>query len=116
MFYKTHNLILFSPFLLNLTKLQLDWKRLTGFFCAEVIFTLISLFSLYIMGLIFHKLFAHTVASLVNKYNKNNVIKRAKMVLVCVCVCVCVCVWGGGGGHVYVVYEDRNLYNDMGMT
>ncbi len=28
----------------------------------------------------------------------------------CVCVCVCVC------GHVYVVYEDTNLYNDMGMT
>ncbi len=28
------------------------------------------------------------------------------------CVCVCVCVWG----HVYVVYEDTNLYNDMGMT
>ncbi len=26
------------------------------------------------------------------------------------CVCVCVCV------HVYVVYEDTNLYNDMGMT
>ncbi len=32
----------------------------------------------------------------------------------CVCVCVCVCV--GGGGDVYVVYEDTNLYNDMGMT
>ncbi len=31
-------------------------------------------------------------------------------------MCVCVCVWGGGGGHVYVVYEDTNLYNDMGMT
>ncbi len=30
-------------------------------------------------------------------------------ILVCVCVCV-------GGGHVYVVYEDTNLYNDMGMT
>ncbi len=28
----------------------------------------------------------------------------------CVCVCVCVC------GHVYVVYEDTSLYNDMGMT
>ncbi len=27
-------------------------------------------------------------------------------------VCVCVCV----SGHVYVVYEDTNLYNDMGMT
>ncbi len=30
--------------------------------------------------------------------------------------------FGGGGllvcvcGHVYVVYEDTNLYNDMGMT
>ncbi len=33
-------------------------------------------------------------------------------VFLCVCVCVCVCVWG----HVYVVYEDTNLYNDMGMT
>ncbi len=34
-----------------------------------------------------------------------------------ICVCVCVCVGGGGGGgHVYVVYEDTNLYNDMGMT
>ncbi len=29
---------------------------------------------------------------------------------VCVCVCVCVCV------RVYVVYEDTNLYNDIGMT
>jgi len=29
---------------------------------------------------------------------------------VCVCVCVCKCV------HVYVVYEDTNVYNDMGMT
>ncbi len=29
---------------------------------------------------------------------------------VSVCVCVCVC------GHVYVVYEDTKLYNDMGMT
>ncbi len=28
------------------------------------------------------------------------------------------CVWwgGGGGGAFYVVYEDTNLYNDMGMT
>ncbi len=25
-------------------------------------------------------------------------------------VCVCMC------GHVYVVYEDTNLYNDMGIT
>ncbi len=33
-------------------------------------------------------------------------------VCVCIymCVCVCVCV------RVYVVYEDTNLYNDMGMT
>ncbi len=29
---------------------------------------------------------------------------------VCVCVCVRAC------EHVYVVYEDTNLYNDMGMT
>ncbi len=27
-----------------------------------------------------------------------------------VCVCVSVCV------HAYVVYEDTNVYNDMGMT
>ncbi len=27
-----------------------------------------------------------------------------------VCVCVCESV------HVYVVYEDTNLYNDIGMT
>ncbi len=32
-------------------------------------------------------------------------------ICMCVCVCVCVCVCG----HVYVVYEDTNLY-DMGMT
>ncbi len=34
------------------------------------------------------------------------------------CVCVCVCVWVSVCvcGHVYVVYEDTNLYNDMGMT
>ncbi len=35
-------------------------------------------------------------------------------VCVCVCeslyVCVCVCV------RVYVVYEDTNLFNNMGMT
>ncbi len=30
--------------------------------------------------------------------------------LCCVCVYLCVC------EHVYVVYEDTNLYNDMGMT
>ncbi len=43
----------------------------------------------------------------------------------CVCVCACavrgaVCVWESECvcvcGHVYVVYEDTNLYNDMGMT
>ncbi len=34
----------------------------------------------------------------------------------CECECVCVCGGGGGGGHVYVVYEETNLYNDMGMT
>ncbi len=33
-----------------------------------------------------------------------------------VCVCVCVYVCGGGGGHVYVVYEDTNLCNDMDIT
>ncbi len=33
-----------------------------------------------------------------------------------VCVCVCVCVYVCVCGHVYVVYEDTNLYNDMGMT
>ncbi len=39
-------------------------------------------------------------------------------VCVCVCVCaclfvrVCVCVYA----HVYVVYGDTNLYNDMVMT
>ncbi len=31
-------------------------------------------------------------------------------VSVCVCVCVCVC---GVCVHVYVVYEDTNLYNDI---
>ncbi len=35
----------------------------------------------------------------------------------CVCVCVCVCVWCVCVCVcVYVVYEDTNLYNDMGMT
>ncbi len=37
---------------------------------------------------------------------------ESKVAAHCVCVCVCVCVCG----HVYVVYEDTNLYNDMGMT
>ncbi len=35
---------------------------------------------------------------------------------VCVCACVRVCVRACVRGHVYVVYEDTNLYNDMGMT
>ncbi len=35
---------------------------------------------------------------------------RVSVCVVCVCVCVVVC------GHVYVVYEDTNLYNDMGIT
>ncbi len=36
----------------------------------------------------------------------------------CVCVCVCVCerVCVSVCVRVYVVYEDTNLYNDMGMT
>ncbi len=38
--------------------------------------------------------------------------RERECVCVCVCVCVCLCVCG----HVYVVYEDTNLYNDMGMT
>ncbi len=35
------------------------------------------------------------------------------------CVCVCVCVWCCVCGvcvRVYVVYEDTNLFNNMGMT
>ncbi len=31
-------------------------------------------------------------------------------------MCVFVCVSTVPGGHVYVVYEDTNLYNNMGMT
>ncbi len=38
---------------------------------------------------------------------------RSLRVLVCVCVCVFVCVCCV---HVYVVYEDTNVYNDMGMA
>ncbi len=38
------------------------------------------------------------------------------LVCACVCMCVCVCVCVCVCGHVYVVYEDTNLYNDMGMT
>ncbi len=37
-------------------------------------------------------------------------------VCVCICMCVCVCVCVCVCGRVYVVYEDTNLYNDMGMT
>ncbi len=41
----------------------------------------------------------------------NDVCVVCVCVCVCVCVvCVCVCV------RVYVVYEDTNLYNNMGMT
>ncbi len=35
---------------------------------------------------------------------------------VCVCVSVCVCECVCASVRVYVVYEDTNLYNDMGMT
>ncbi len=37
-----------------------------------------------------------------------NTISPWPMIFTRVCVCVCV--------RVYVVYEDTNLYNDMGMT
>ncbi len=37
-------------------------------------------------------------------------------VCVCACECVCVCVSVCVCVRVYVVYEDTNLYNDMGMT
>jgi len=37
------------------------------------------------------------------KYNKG------RLKLFCVCVCVCVCV------IVYIVYENTNVYNDMGF-
>ncbi len=39
-------------------------------------------------------------------------IKDDVLMGVCVRACVRVCVCG----HVYVVYEDTNLYNNMGMT
>ncbi len=42
--------------------------------------------------------------------SRDNSKKHFSVVIIIVCVCVCVC------GHVYVVYEDTNLYNDMGMT
>ncbi len=35
---------------------------------------------------------------------------------VCVCVCVSVCACACTCVRVYVVYEDTNLYNNMGMT
>ncbi len=46
---------------------------------------------------------------------------RERVCVWCVCVCgervkvceLCVC---GVCVHVYVVYEDTNLYNNMGMT
>ncbi len=47
---------------------------------------------------------------------------QIKGILIYVCVCVCVCVRERESvcvcvcGHVYVVYEDTNLYNDMGIT
>ncbi len=34
------------------------------------------------------------------------------VVSLCVCVCACVC----AHVHVFVTYEDTNVYNDMGMT
>ncbi len=37
-------------------------------------------------------------------------VKQVPVLMNGVCVCVCVCV------RVYVVYEDTNLYNNMGMT
>ncbi len=36
--------------------------------------------------------------------------EKVQYIIILFSVCVCVC------GHVYVVYEDTNLYNDMGMT
>ncbi len=40
---------------------------------------------------------------------KSYITWTTKVILRCVCF-VCVC------GHVYVVYEDTNVYNDMGIT
>ncbi len=37
-------------------------------------------------------------------------------VSVCECVCVCVCESVCVCVRVYVVYEDTNLFNNMGMT
>ncbi len=44
--------------------------------------------------------------------NRNGLFNLRPYVCICMYVCVCVC----GGGHVYVVYEDTNLDNDMGIT
>ncbi len=43
-------------------------------------------------------------------------VKLAMLELMCVCVCVSLCVCECASVRVYVVYEDTNLYNDMGMT
>ncbi len=51
-----------------------------------------------------------TVFIKINNENKKAFINKKTGTKRKVCVCVCVC------GHVYVVYEDTNLYNDMGMT
>ncbi len=49
----------------------------------------------------------------VNSVNATDTRSTAMTGNVCVCLSVRVCVCG----HVYVVYEDTNLYNDiMGMT
>ncbi len=45
---------------------------------------------------------------------KTNQSQKHYRMTVCVCVCVCVCV--SPCMHVFVVYEDTNVYNDMGMT
>ncbi len=47
------------------------------------------------------------------QFNSLILVSGSHWLFVKMCVCVC---GGGGGGHVYVVYEDTNLYNDMGMT
>ncbi len=44
------------------------------------------------------------------KGGSNLLLARVYLKVVCVCVCVC------GVCACYVVYEDTNLYNDMGMT
>ncbi len=54
---------------------------------------------------LFHEIYTFTYSFIISFY-----IIDFLLSLLRVCVCVCVC------GHVYVVYEDTNLYNDMGMT